>query len=639
MGRPSRTRKLARLSFAALCLICLSGRGVGLCLEQQPERQDQLGTGTGQDSRQTSNSERKIPAPEQKSETEPPEAAKPAIERDPSDSAGEASKVVPAETRPRRVIAQSAYSASEPGETKIASLSKVGIVPTFEAPARTWNFPAGMVAQPGTGLQRPPSFSLYFMSEYRRDEIKYTGKPTLALQFPSPVQPFSVPDAPIHFVPSAFEPNDEQFVGYVSAAIRDMSAGRLSIDTQISFRYSADLDGSTEASTFLGIRDNFVGRRIFEPLTFFADLKGFMPVDSDSQVSLRVGRQYAYGATPVRMDGATVSINQSRFSLDVFGGRRVTFYSDPQQRLVLGQNFLFRASEQTTVRYDFLHYIDNAHTLAVRHLMGESWILNGSLFFIDADPVDLNLGATWVSPGARTRLTMNFLQKLTDNDFIYDQTYRAVAQNPENQFRFRFFPLPPTGQTFDASGRLNLGRVDPYTQFYIDGYRTLTSKAGIGGTIWVRKVNSREDEGPFDNSFQEYRVNADYYPSSILEVGTEYRYRHLSRANAEEATSFFDIGREGEKTFHEVYANAGYHVLSNLTLEGGVFYRRFNTQSRLISLEGMDTTGYTAGVRWRVARDYKLLFEYGFDRELAFLNPDIDYTQGFRVRFEWRFSR
>src|SRR5713226_3057234 len=38
-------------------------------------------------------------------------------------------------------------------------------------------------AEPG----RPPSFSLYFMSEYRRDEIKYTGKPSLTLQFPSQI--------------------------------------------------------------------------------------------------------------------------------------------------------------------------------------------------------------------------------------------------------------------------------------------------------------------------------------------------------------------------------------------------------------------------------------------------------------------
>ena len=510
----------------------------------------------------------------------------------------------------------------------------------FKPIASTWK-PWGVASQqPAAEPVRPPSFDLYFMSEYRRDEIKYTGKPSLALQFPSAVPPFSVPDAPIFFVPSAFEPNDEQFVGYASATVKDFGIGRLRMDTQVSFRYSADLDGSTQASPFLGIRDNFVGRRIFEPLTFFADLKGLAPESWSTRLSLRVGRQYVYGATPLRMDGATLAIDHPRFSLDLFGGRRATFYSDPGERAVAGENFVFRASENTTIRYDFAHYIDNTHTLEVRHLRGESWILNGSLFFINADPVDLNLGATYMSPGARTRVTMNFLQKLTDNDFIYDQSYRAIARNLENQFRFRFFPLPLTGQLFDAAGRLNLGRINPYTQFYVDAYRNLTSKIGVGGTAWVRKVNSRDDEGPFDNSFQELRVHADYYPSSAFEVGTEYRYRHLSRANPDQATTFDDIRLEGEKIFHEVYANSAYHLLnSHLTVEGGLFYRRFDTQSRLISLNGMDTIGYSAEVKWRVARGYKLSLEYGFDRELAFLNPDIDNTQSFRLRFEWRFNR
>jgi hypothetical protein len=82
-------------------------------------------------------------------------------------------------------------------------------------------------------------------------------------------------------VPTAFEPNDEQFVGYFSAAIKDFGVGRLRFDTRVSLRYSGDLDGTTDASPFLGIRDNFVGRRIFEPLTFFSDIKGILNPDSE----------------------------------------------------------------------------------------------------------------------------------------------------------------------------------------------------------------------------------------------------------------------------------------------------------------------------------------------------------------------
>ena len=552
------------------------------------------------------------------SESSAPEAAQPA----------NAEKNLLLATRPRMVSARS-------------TTPPVLESPKPEAEKPNANILNTSAPQLSSEQSRPGSVSVYFMSEYRRDEIKYTGKPSLTLQFPNPVPPFSVPDAPIFFVPSAFEPNDEQFVGYASATIKDFGFERLRFDANVSFRYSADLDGTTEASPFIGIRDAFRQRRIFEPLTFFTDIRGFLSDNRSSQFSVRAGRQYIYSAgTSVRMDGATFTVNHPKFELDVYGGRRATFYSDPQERGVGGGNFLFRAAERTTVRYDFLHYIDNSHNLEVRHGLGESWILDGSLFLIDEHPVDLNIGAHYLPPAGKTRINFNFLQKLSSNDFFYDQTFRAFARNPENQIFFRFFPLPPTGEPFHGNGRLNLFQINPYTQFYVDGYRYLTQKFAVGGTAWIRKVNDRDEEGPFDNSFQEFHVNADYFPSSAFEVGSEYRYRHLSRDNPENAQFFFDISREGEKSFHEVYANGAYHFLNNhLTLEGGLFYRRFDTQSRLISLDGADTTGYTAGIKWRVARNYKVLLEYGFDRELAFLNPDIDYTQQFRVRFEWRFNR
>lgn len=488
---------------------------------------------------------------------------------------------------------------------------------------------------------RPGSLNVYLMTEYRRDEIKYTGKPSLTFQFPNPVPPFSVPDAPIFFVPSAFEPNDEIFTGYGSATVKDFGFEKLRFDAQVSFRFTADLDGTTVASPFIGTRDAFRQRRIYEPLTFYTDVRGFLSDDGATRFTARIGRQNIYGAGSfLRMDGGTFTINNPRYTLDVYGGRRVSFYSDPRERGIIGENFLFRPTERTTLRYDFLHYIDNSHNLEVRHGIGESWIFDSSLFLIDEHPVDLNFGAHYLPSAGKTRVNFNFLQKLSSHDFFYDQAFRSFARNPENQIRFLFFPIPPTGEVFNGNGRLNLFQINPYTQFYVDGYRYLTQKLGVGGTVWMRKVNDTDEEGPFDNSFQEYHVNADYFPSSAFEIGTEYRYRHLSREDPERAQFFFDIGREGEKTFHEVYANAAYHMLNTrLTLEGGLFYRRFDTQSRLINLEGADTTGYTAGVRWRIARNYKLLLEYGFDKELAFLNPDIDYTQQFRIRFEWRFNR
>src|SRR5262249_51215514 len=134
--------------------------------------------------------------------------------------------------------------------------------------------------------------------------------------------------------------------------------------------------------------------------------------------------------------------------------------------------------------------------------------------------------------------------------------------------------------------------------------------------------------------------SADWFPTSRFEAGAEYRFRNVSRKSPDTEVLFTDINQEGETKFHELYGNAAVHLFDNrLTLEGGVFWRRFDTQSRLISFDGLDTTGFTGAIKWRINRNYRLLLEYGFDNPIPFFNPDIDYTQSFRVRFEWRFSR
>jgi len=525
---------------------------------------------------------------------------------------------------------------------KRSLLSVSSLKPMFE-PAAVRPMGANAILMPvqdSVNLIRQGVVDVYFMIEYRRDEMKYTGQPTLTGVFPEPVPPVSFPDGPIFFIPTAFEPNDEQLTSYASVRIKDYGFDRLRFNTQVSFRYSGDLDGTTPESTFIGIRDGFVGRRVFEPLTIFTDIGGFITDDRLNRFNVRVGRQYVYGAEPVRLDGATFTINNSRFDLDVFGGRRVTFFSDPEERAVYGHNLNVRATPRTSFKYDYVHYIDNSHRFQAQHALGENWTLDGKFFLLDTHPIDLGVSAHYIPFDGKTKMTFDFLQKLTSNDFIYDIAYRSFALNPENQIVRRLFPIPPTGIPENGNGRLNLFDINPYTQFYFDIYRNITQSFGVGGTVWVRQVNDKDNRGPFDNSFQEYRASADYFPTSAFEVGGEYRFRNLTRGNPNEATEFDDIRREGETKFHEIYANAAYNLFNQrIALEGGIFYRLYDTQSRIISLNNVDTLAFTGGIKLRLARGYKVLLEYGRDEELPFFNPDIDFTQSFRVRFEWHFNR
>jgi hypothetical protein len=501
--------------------------------------------------------------------------------------------------------------------------------------------PLGSMKPPQSGdSHRQGVFDVYLMVEYRRDEIKFSGKPTTTDIFPGPVQVFFPPDQPFAFIPGAFQPSDSQLTGYGSVRVKDYGFDWLRLSTQVSFRYWGDLNANTEASPYTGQLDSFRGRRVLEPLTFYTDASGFMSDDHQVKFNVRLGRQYVYGAESVRMDGGTLTINHPRFSMDLFGGRRTTFFSDPFERGVAGGNFEVRATPRTQLKYEFLHYIDNSNRFQVTQSLGESWILSGNFFLLNTSPVDLGVDAHYLPPDGKTRVIFSFLEKLTSDDFIYDYTYRALAKNPENQIFLKLFPIPPTGIPLDGAGRLNLFQINPYTQFYVDAYRNLTRKIGVGGTFWVRHVNDSKDAGPFDTSFQEYRANADWFPSSLFELGAEYRFRNVSRENPDNAVLFTDINQEGETKFHEVYANGAFHLFDNrLTLESGLFYRRFSTQSRLLSFDGLDTTGFTGAIKWRINRNYKVLLEYGIDSPIPFFNPDIDYTQSFRVRFEWRFAR
>jgi hypothetical protein len=571
-----------------------------------------------------------------------------------------------AETRPRRVSTSGREAERTTADIKIeiddggpspsqspssgAVVPPVGdasVISASSKPASPAPAPIGALnpAKPATPQSsadgyRQGVFDVYLMVEYRRDEIKFTGKPTTTNVFPSPVPPFFPPDQPIFFLPGAFQPNDSQMIGYGSVRLKDYGFDWLRLSSQVSFRYWGDLNANTVESPFIGQLDAFTGRRVLEPLTAYTDASGFMSDDHQVKFNVRVGRQYTYGAESVRMDGGMLTINHPRFDMDLFGGRRVTFFSDPFDRGVAGANIQFRATPRTTLKYEFLHYIDNSNRFQVTHSLGESWIVAGNFFLLNTSPVDLGIDAQYLPPDGKTRVAFSFLEKLTSDDFIYDYTYRALARNPENQIFLKLFPIPPTGIPLDGAGRLNLFEINPYTQFYVDAYRYLTKKFGVGGSFWLRHVNDSEDAGPFDTSFQEARASIDWFPSSLFEAGAEYRFRNVSRDDPNSELLFTDINQEGETTYNELYGNGAVHLFDNrLTLEGGVFYRRFSTQSRLMSFEGLDTTGITAGLKWRINRNYKVLLEYGFDTPIPFFNPDIDYTQSFRVRFEWRFSR
>ena len=80
----------------------------------------------------------------------------------------------------------------------------------------------------------------------------------------------------------------------------------------------------------------------------------------------------------------------------------------------------------------------------------------------------------------------------------------------------------------------------------IDARRSFTSYLHLGASVWVRRLNDKSDEGPFDTSFEDYRVNSQIYPWRKLETFLEYHQRNSDRLSPLNATEFDDLSGTGE---------------------------------------------------------------------------------------------
>ena len=79
---------------------------------------------------------------------------------------------------------------------------------------------------------------------------------------------------------------------------------------------------------------------------------------------------------------------------------------------------------------------------------------------------------------------------------------------------------------YNTLTRLNLGPLQPYTQFVIDGSRALNDRLRLGGSIWIRQLTNTEDTGPFDTSFQDFRANAQIFPWKKIDLFAGYHLRN-----------------------------------------------------------------------------------------------------------------
>ncbi len=454
-------------------------------------------------------------------------------------------------------------------------------------------------------------------TNYTRYQTNFTGNPTYSGVINAPdtgtFNPAGIPS------PAAFQPGSNMMESFISLGTRGYGSDR--VNTHLSVRYRQDLTKVLTGSPAENITNTFAGNRLWEFLEASVEVTG-KPTDGFfSNSSVQFGRLNVYGAELASFDGASYSVSRPRYDLTVYGGRRFTFFADPSQRGIAGANLNLKLDNKTSVEFETLEYLKSSNQLIVRRRLNDRWMVRTSLRSFGGSLVDLNISGIYSSKNGRNTLRASFFQKLTNNDYTYDYTGDVKDLAKKN-----------------ALYRLYLGPIAQYTQFNVEAHRQLLSNVRAGGSVTVRRLNSKANEGPFDTSFEDYRFNGQYFPFKKIETFFEYHQRNSDRLSPLNVTALDDLSSTGETSVKDMTGEVRRAFgEGRFSLSGGVYYRRISMQDAFFYLTNLHQSGLLGSAWVRLDRRTRAYFDYSLDNDFYLLRPDLKNSQVFRLGVNWKY--
>lgn len=454
-------------------------------------------------------------------------------------------------------------------------------------------------------------------TEYWHTTTDFSGLPTATGVINGPassvILPGGIPDS------SVFQPSGNELYTLLSFGTHGWGSDR--VNTNFSIRYITDLTNVNPGSPVQNIINTYPGNRKFELQTGYLEVNGKTGDGFFEGSTLRMGRQYTYGAELAAFDGASFSRNRSKYSFTVFGGRRYTYFSDPVQRGIGGVDLTYRIGSGA-LEYSGLAYVKATHVFAFRYRMPKDWLLSSYVRMVGSHGTDFSANGLWTPPNGKTTLRLGFFQKLSNRDYFYDYTELARDQDSYNTLL-----------------RLYLGPRSTYSQFVIDADRQIVRRLRLGGAFWWRGLNDyAHDSGPFDTSFRDYRVHAQVFPVRKIETMLEFHQRDLDHPSPLSPTAFEDISATGETRVQDFSAEVGKSfVEGRVSLRGGGFIRRLNFQDQFFFINDAQTKGWLAAAAFRLDQHTRVSLDYSLDTDFYAWRPSIKNGQVFRLRLDWKY--
>lgn len=472
------------------------------------------------------------------------------------------------------------------------------------------------------GKETPVNFVDHFYFEGRTDYYRYdtsfnSGVPTITgivnEPFTGTFSPAGYPD------PAVFQSSANRFETLIDMGTHGFGSDR--IDTHFTLRQEQDLTSVTPGAPAQDILETFPGNRTYQVLDASVDIHGKPSDGYWSGLDLQIGRINIYGAELASLDGGAISLNRPRFKVTLYAGRRFTYFSEPGPRAMGGANVEYRLNRDTSLEYEGLWYIKGSHNFGIQKRFGNAWMWNAYLRVVGSYPTNVNTQVLYAPISGKTSLRIAFAEQVSSKDYSFD--YTEVARDYD---------------TYNALPALNILPIAEYSQFMLDAQRTLTERFRVGGSVWVRRLLNDNNIGPFDTSFEDYRVNTQIFPLRKTQLFYEYHQHNSDRFNPLDSTTLDNISVAGETSIKDLSGEVRQTFgEGRFGLSGGLYYRRVSLQDQFYMLNGLHQSGWLAGAWWKLNPSERIFFDYDLDNDFALFAPDIKNGRALHVGVSWKY--
>ena len=352
--------------------------------------------------------------------------------------------------------------------------------------------------------------------------------------------------------------------------------------------YSKDLDGTRQGSIFQDYIDTRDHRDIFECYFAYLEKSGLF----DDKLTIRAGRQYAYGAETIQFDGLWTHLDIPQFwnmEIEGFGGRAVTHYSHLGPKGIGGANLRIHPFSGLTAELNTVIFEETSWEGAVYWQPAENWNLRSRIAFINDHTRNIDLSLTTTIPATETTFDFSFFRRYaisSEADFLFDFTYTLDEA------------------LSDKAHNLYLMQEEGYLEF--DARISQPIKWVDGLTLFVRYTNhslaDQDDENLYNSNFQRLSFGFD------LDEGITWEGFHLS-AGYSRWWEDRDIFYEEESSSWSVDVTQKF--LSRFEVSAGYYHKTEDINSLT---ENEATTSWHSAISYKICNHSSIELEYEYDQ-------------------------